>query len=484
MYLLRLFPIRLRLLAANLLLVAIVFGFVYRVVPEAERPLYYQLLLFAMVASSLLALAVSRSVTAPLAALKKKLQEIKDTDRDHVIRDRASDEVGTLYRVVNEYVLYRDNEAMARQKESASTVEKSQEMASRSREMGHLGLLVEFGKLLSLNYDFGDAAHEVLSKVNVHLQLEWSSVMVWDESAQGMRLAATVGLDPKLTGEVKSGNRPQVQFKRGEGVSGEVFSTGEPLILNKGYKDKRFKHFPKYTCSSRRINTMACVPLAVDGIVLGVANFVNIQSPPVFTEEHVIFLARISEVLSFLLAKSTRFDTVFLESVSGLYQPPYFKYLVSLEGERVKRRPHAVSLVKLAVVFADKAREAQLKDQVHRKIGELIRKSFRKVDMATREENRFAICLPGTDSLGALFTAGRLKEQIDLFSFDEKDRQVFTTFGGLASFPEPVADWAALGPAVDAALAEAGRIGDSRVVCHRSETDGVAASSAPAAAEG
>ena len=79
------------------------------------------------------------------------------------------------------------------------------------------------------------------------------------------------------------------------------------------------------------------------------------------------------------------------------------------------------------------------------------------------------ICLPGTDPLGALLTAGRLKEQIDSFAFDARDRQLFAMAGGVAGFPDQVAEWAALVPAVDAALAEAQRIGDNRVVCFKPE---------------
>jgi GGDEF domain-containing protein/HAMP domain-containing protein len=470
MELLRLLPIRLRLLLANLLLVFIVALGAYIFVPPSELPLFGITMLVAVMIAAVIAVSISQSITIPLTSLHRKLRESQEHDRDHVFRDRSSDEVGTLYRAVNDYVLYRDVEVnSSRRGDAPAPAVEKRELASATRELDNLGLLVEFGKLLSLNYDFGDAAHQVLERVNRHLQLEWSSVMVWDDEAREMRLAASVGLDPKLSVDVRTGTRPAVQFKRGEGVSGEVFVTGQPMVINKGHKDKRFKQFPKFTYSSRRINTLACVPLVHEGTTLGVANFVNITTPPAFGDDHVMFLARISEVLTFLLAKSGSYEHAFREATSGLYSTRYFHHLLTLEGERIRRKPVPLSLVKIAVQFTDPTTEQSFKTQTHGKIGELIRKTFRRVDRATREGDAFLISLPGTDPLGALFTAGRLKEQIDSFAFDPRDRQLFATSGGVAGYPDQVPEFASLLPAVDAALAEAQRIGDNRVVCVRPE---------------
>ena len=465
---LRLLPIRVRLLLANLLLVTMVGAGAYVLVPPAELPLFYLVLMGALMGASLIALSVARSILSPLTALKDKLRESQETDRDHVFRDRSSDEIGGLYRAVNDYMLYRDTDGAHR----APPVDTQREITSQARELDNLGLLLEFGKLLSLNYDFGDAAHQVLARVNEHVQLEWSSVLVWNAEANEMRLAASVGLDPKLSLDVRTGTRPAVQFKPGEGVSGEVFITGMPLVINKGYKDKRFKQFPKFNVSTRRINTLACLPLIHEGQTLGVVNFVNVQSAPLFEHEHVVFLARISEVLAYLLAKSASFDTAFRETISGLHSPAYFHHMLALEGERIRRKPVPLSVVKLAILFSDPSSDQTFRNQIHARIGELIRKTFRRVDRATREGDAFLICLPGTDPLGALFTAGRLKEQIDSFAFDARDRQLFGTAGGVAGYPEQVAEWGSLVPAVDAALAEAQRIGDNRVVCYKPEMAG------------
>lgn len=463
---LRLLPIRVRLLLANLMLVVLVAGASYVLVKPADLPTFYLVMFGALVAATVIALVVARSITRPLQALKSKLRESQELDRDLTFRDRSSDEVGTLFRAVNDYVLYRDTEGNVRRQ---APQEEKREIQSQARQLDNMGLLLEFGKLLSLNYDFGDAAHQVLERVNEHVGVEWSSVMVWNSDAGEMRLAASVGLDPKLSLDVRGGARPQVQFKPGEGVSGEVFASGQPLVINKGYKDKRFKQFPKFNVSTRRINTLACLPLIHEGQTLGVANFVNVKSPPVFEAEHVVFLARITEILAYLLAKSSSFEEAFRESVSGLYSPAYFNHLLTLEGERIRRKPVPLSVVKLAVVFSDPSADQAFRNQIYAKVGELIRKTFRRVDRATREGDAFLICLPGTDPLGALFTAGRLKEQIDTFAFDARDRQLFATAGGVAGYPDQVTEWTALVSAVDAALAEAQRIGDNRVVCFKPE---------------
>lgn len=463
---LRLLPIRVRLLLANLMLVGLVAAASYVLVKPADLPTFYLVMFGALVAATVIALVVARSITRPLSALKSKLRESQELDRDLTFRDRSTDEVGTLFRAVNDYVLYRDTEGNVRR---PAPQEEKREIQSQARQLDNMGLLLEFGKLLSLNYDFGDAAHQVLERVNEHVGVEWSSVMVWSAETGEMRLAASVGLDPKLSLDVRGGSRPAVQFKPGEGVSGEVFVSAQPLVINKGYKDKRFKQFPKFNVSTRRINTLACLPLIHEGQTLGVANFVNVKSPPVFEAEHVVFLARISEILAYLLAKSSSFEEAFRESVSGLYSPAYFNHLLTLEGERIRRKPVPLSMVKLAVVFSDPSADQAFRNQIYAKVGELIRKTFRRVDRATREGDAFLICLPGTDPLGALFTAGRLKEQIDTFAFDARDRQLFATAGGVAGYPDQVAEWTALVSAVDAALAEAQRIGDNRVVCFKPE---------------
>jgi DNA-binding response OmpR family regulator len=97
------------------------------------------------------------------------------------------------------------------------------------------------------------------------LEVEIVSLMLIKEPEGTLRIAHAKGLDPAVQREAVC--------RVGEGISGRVAKTGEPLLIRDLSQD------PVYGKSSRhpryRTNSLMCVPLKVNGKTIGVLNANN-----------------------------------------------------------------------------------------------------------------------------------------------------------------------------------------------------------------
>lgn len=469
----RLLSIPGRMVAANLILL-VIFGVALQAALPLELALRGIWLLGAFTLPMIVvALWVGRSVASPLAELQASLDDSRKQARELTLKDRGSDEVARLGRAIADFAADREDRARAQALSDAEArSERDRRLAEGERREGNLKLLFDLGHSLHQGFDFQESAYQILTKVTQTLGLEWSSLQIYDARGTAMRLVASVGLDANLTEELRAGKSEPVQFSLGEGISGETALKASPLVFNKGEDDARFKHFPRPSFSHRKIQTLCCVPVLVEGKVAGVANFINIERPPVFDEDSIELLARVGELLGMVLKRSQSFQGAFRDAVSGLYSSDYFKYLYDLECERLRRqknRKEEIGLVRLAVSFVEPHLDPKERSALHRRIGEMVRSSLRRVDAAHREGDHYTVVLPGTDSLGALFLAGRLKERIDHLGFGGGETPLFVTCGAVASSPRDVEDPAGLPDCLTLALKEALQIGDHRLVCFRPE---------------
>merc|ERR1719272_1960700 len=72
------------------------------------------------------------------------------------------------------------------------------------------------------------------------------------------------------------------------GIAGHVATTGEPLIIDDAYADKRFNKMNDMKTGFRTRNMM-CVPLKVKkGGVLGVVQLINKTDAGVFAQSHAL----------------------------------------------------------------------------------------------------------------------------------------------------------------------------------------------------
>ena len=127
--------------------------------------------------------------------------------------------------------------------------------------------------------DVRDLFEQTVDMVAAAMRAEIVSLMLVDPERGDLFIAASRGLE----GQNLLGRRTTVR----SGVAGTVAAYGRPLLVNNIETDRRFRRLnhPQY-----RTKSLLCVPLRVDGEVLGVLNVNNKANGEAFDEDDLAVL--------------------------------------------------------------------------------------------------------------------------------------------------------------------------------------------------
>ncbi|MCJ7499752.1 GAF domain-containing sensor histidine kinase [bacterium] len=137
-------------------------------------------------------------------------------------------------------------------------------------------LFLELGELLNSNLDEITILRTFCNKVLALFDAERVSILALDPQAQFLTLTAWAGRYPD--------NIQGVKVPMGEGVSGWVAATGEPLIVPDMEKDVRFTG---QVDDRYRTRSFISVPLKSRGRLLGVMNVTDTTMNEGFTDENL-----------------------------------------------------------------------------------------------------------------------------------------------------------------------------------------------------
>ena len=130
------------------------------------------------------------------------------------------------------------------------------------------------------------------------LEVEIVSLMLVTEPEGTLRIAHAKGLDPSVQREAVRG--------MGEGISGRVAETGEPLLIRDLSQDPvhgQGSRHPRY-----RTNSLMCVPLKVNGKTIGVLNANNKVTGTSFDENDLALFTTFSCLVSLSFASTQLFE--------------------------------------------------------------------------------------------------------------------------------------------------------------------------------
>jgi len=132
--------------------------------------------------------------------------------------------------------------------------------------------------------DVRELFEQTVGMVAAAMQAEIVSLMLVDPDRGDLFIAASRGLE----GQNLLGRRTTVR----SGVAGTVAAYGRPLLVNNIETDRRFRRLnhPQYSTKS-----LLCVPLRVDGEVLGVLNVNNKVNGETFDEDDLSVLSVLVE---------------------------------------------------------------------------------------------------------------------------------------------------------------------------------------------
>ncbi|CAH2030220.1 GAF domain-containing protein [Trichlorobacter ammonificans] len=157
-------------------------------------------------------------------------------------------------------------------------------MQRANREHMEILSLEEISMLVSSDYDLP----EVLSSVAEKLarQLKASVCNIYLAEGDSLVLTATYGFDPGHIGKIR--------IKIGEGITGNVAKTMQPLNLSNASQDPRYKVFAEL--NEEKYNSMLSFPIADKQDVYGVIN-VQTTSMRTFPDDEIFFVSIIANLI-------------------------------------------------------------------------------------------------------------------------------------------------------------------------------------------
>ncbi len=450
-------------LRARLLVLAIGLGLLgaFSLVPllpsDSLAEAYPRMALVVGIAAVLAALA-GAAVVRPLEALRRVLDDRSEGRQILPTPDRGHDEVKALSDAVLRFLEYTDRQAAPVSPTVTALV------------LGERGLsdLLELAARAPGPGGARGAVRRLLAGIRDAVRLQHVSLLVQEPGSGRLELHLAAGMPEELEAELeRDGPRP-VRFSAASGVAGRAFETGRSQVAPRGYHDKLFGRYGGD--HEKQIRSLAAIPMRIEGKVQAVLNAVNIGGGAAFDARVVDFLERAALLVEGWLPELTgRVPGAGTDPLTGVL--PFARWETRLESEidRVRRTPRALALAIVEPVFPEGEPPGPVKNRVLEAIGVQLREGFRSLDAVGREGNRFFLCMPETDALGALWLMGRVKERIDLGALELRDGTGtrVTTVVGVASIPDLCEDPDRLLEATEAALARAREAGDYRMACPR-----------------
>ncbi len=191
--------------------------------------------------------------------------------------------------------------------------------AQAARQAVEASIITEIGRSLTSSLSLDDIFEQILSKVRSAVDAAEVSVGLIDEETREVILEKAL-MGPRFT------SMPPVSLKLGQGVGGWVAKTGRVLNVPDAYDDPRF-HQDVDAASGFVTRSILCVPLVVEGKVIGILEAMNKRSGA-FTDADerllsalgafVVIAIEKARLHSDVLAEKRRMDAIFDNMSEGL----------------------------------------------------------------------------------------------------------------------------------------------------------------------
>jgi nitrate/nitrite-specific signal transduction histidine kinase len=282
-----------------------------------------------------------RRITQPIHSLINAAQEIAKGNFDQRIAAHTGDEIEELADQFNR---------MAEQLQ-ASYAQLEQRVADRTRELAALN---DIAAEISRSLDLDQLMQGALEKTLQLTQIEAGGFYIWDEESQLLRLVAYQGMDEELAQSID-------RLKFGEGISGRVLQSGEPIVVQDISSDGRL------TVSAVAVHAYhaaASFPLVSRSNVLGTLFVVSHEFRP-FSQQDISLLTAIGQQVGVAVEKARLYNQAEqrMRELDALYQADE-KLLTHLELKQVLQ-----ALVDVAVELMRADKSALLMwDEAHQRL--------------------------------------------------------------------------------------------------------------------
>jgi len=135
------------------------------------------------------------------------------------------------------------------------------------RRLENLKECFRISSLINSSLELDEVLQNIMTTSRSILNADACSLMLVDEKTGELVFEVAQGpVAHMLTGKVR--------IRKGQGIAGHVFETGEPVLIEDAYSDSRFsREFDKMT--GYRTRSILCVPLKIKDRVIGVSQIIN-----------------------------------------------------------------------------------------------------------------------------------------------------------------------------------------------------------------
>ncbi len=418
---------------------------------------------------------VARSITRPLDRLRRRIAGFVEKRVAQPINDPGEDEIAEVGNELNALFSIWNNEVgrmLVKQKqrgEETLKVTAAQSQLERQLELSRSCLAV--AQRLNTSFHFQTNLQTILDEAIKTLNIQWGSILLINRNTLELGVACVRGIEQSYVDDIIEDQYPAIKLKPNEGLAGAVIKAGMPLIANKGHRDSRFKTFSEFKAREEKVASIMCSPIkGSDGTVLGVVNFINRISPPIFRDEDIPYVQDLCTLVALVIERNNLYTQVFADETTGLIGFRIWKSFMEEEAVRATRYAHPIAVVALEVDHFRNHVGSTNDDfgrQVLSELGLSLKKVLRDSDAATRVQERYYLLLPNTDAAGAVFLVGRLKELLEKQTFEFQGKSVSVTISaGIAAYPETGPDARQLFKTSNLALEQATAAGSNRAVVY------------------
>lgn len=476
MNLFRNFSIKTRLVLTFLISVLFpvaVFGYVNIANIQLSSTTTFFLCILSIVIAVLTALLVSSSIVGPLNIIHSSLQAFQIRKTSGELFDKGDDEVSEVANELNSLYSNWNQEVLALGKRQIKLDKENEKTTIRANfvdlQLQQTRSLLKVAQMLNTTFDFQSNCKAILDEAIKTVNVQWASILLIDREHNEMKVACVRGIERSLLDDLAEENYPSIRLKPHEGLAGLVIKDGLPLIANKGHKDPRFKQFREFSNRDEKVASLLCSPIKdKDGNIIGVLNLINRQVPPVFKNEDIPYASDLCTLASLVIERNKMYKNLFTDDRTGLSAYNVWKGYLEEEGSRSVRYCQPFSVVVFDVdKFRNLSNETNddFSSNVLGSIGKTIGTLLRDCDTASSNQERFFCLLPNTDTAGAVFFAGRVKEAVekDIYTFNNKDYKL-TLSAGIATYSENVSDATNILKCAISAVNEAHKANGNRAV--------------------
>ncbi len=152
-----------------------------------------------------------------------------------------------------------------------------------------LETILRFTALISSSLRIEDVLNYAMKWAEEFIDAEASTVYELDEEKKELFIRIARG--------EKKESVERIKFELGQGISGHVVQTGQPMVIQDVRKEKRFS--PKFDrITGFRTRSMICVPLILRGKTIGALQVLNKKSGDLFTQIDVELLTSMSQQIA------------------------------------------------------------------------------------------------------------------------------------------------------------------------------------------